>query len=56
MQVNEEEDRRRLKEKLKEALESAARNALLQEEPEHKVCDVQRRWVKYKSRIPIIGP
>ena len=43
MQVNEEEDRRRLKEKLKEALESAARNALLQEEPEHKVCDVQRR-------------
>ena len=32
MQVNEEEDRRRLKEKLKEALESARRNHQLDEE------------------------
>ena len=37
VQVSEEEDRRRLKEKLKEALESAARNAVLSEESEHEV-------------------
>jgi hypothetical protein len=37
MQVNEEEDRRRLKEKLKEALESARRHHQLKEESEGEV-------------------
>ena len=35
--MNEEEDRRRLKEKLKEALESAWRNLQLREEPQGEV-------------------
>ncbi len=37
IQVNEEEDRRRLKEKLKEALESARRNTQLSDESEGQV-------------------
>jgi hypothetical protein len=37
IQVNEEEDRRRLKEKLKEALESARRNHQLSDESEGQV-------------------
>ena len=42
IQVNEEEDRRRLKEKLKEALESARRTHLLSDESEGEVHLIDR--------------
>jgi hypothetical protein len=58
MQVNEEEDRRRLKEKLKEALESARRNFQLSEESEGEVQLERERvvivvFVRYVEEKPL---
>ena len=55
VQVNEDEDRRRLKEKLKEATDIAQRNSLISEESEHEVSGREWRnsiYAPYKHHRP----